>query len=112
MQAASDLFLGWTSFGDRHFYVRQLKDMKGSVDLATVRADGLGDYASICGWTLARSHARTGDPVAITGYLGGGDSFDRALVNFSVLYADQAEMDHAELRSAIDSGAIVAEEGI
>jgi uncharacterized protein (DUF2252 family) len=112
MQAASDLFLGWTSLGDRHFYVRQLRDMKGSVDLTAVQADGLGDYASICGWTLARSHARTGDPIAISSYLGGGDSFDRALVSFSQLYADQAEADHALLRSAIDSGRIEAQEGI
>jgi uncharacterized protein (DUF2252 family) len=112
MQAASDLFLGWTSLGDRHFYVRQLRDMKGSVDLTAVQADALGDYASICGWTLARSHARTGDPVAISSYLGGGDSFDRALVSFSQLYADQAEADHALLRSAIDSGRIEAQEGI
>lgn len=112
MQAASDLFLGWTSLGDRHFYVRQLRDMKGSVDLTAVQAEGLGDYASICGWTLARSHARTGDPVAIASYLGGGDSFDRALVSFAQLYADQAEADHALLRSAIDSGRIEAREGI
>jgi uncharacterized protein (DUF2252 family) len=111
MQAASDLFLGWTKYRTRDFYVRQLRDMKGSVDLSGVRAPGLTAYSALCGWTLARAHARSGDPVAISSYLGIGDSFDRALVVFSARYADQTELDHAKLRAAIDSGALEAVEG-
>ena len=111
MQAASDLFLGWTSFGDRHYYVRQLRDMKGSFDLEAARPSGLEAYVKACGWTLARAHARSGDPVAISAYLGRGDSFDRASVLFAHSYADQAERDHAVLRAAIDQGRIEAEEG-
>lgn len=112
MQAASDLFLGWTSFRDRHFYVRQLRDMKGSIDISNVSATALVRYGGFCGTTLARAHARTGDPVAIAAYLGNGDGFDRAIASFSHSYADQTEIDHAELREAIDSGRIEAVEGV
>ena len=108
MQAASDLFLGWTRYRNRDFYVRQLRDMKGSIDLTGVAPAALGTYSGVCGWTLARAHARSGDPVAISAYLGSGDSFDRALVSFATSYADQTEQDHALLRAAVDSGAIEA----
>ncbi len=111
MQAASDLFLGWTKYRNRDFYVRQLRDMKGSIDLTGVAPTVLSTYSGVCGWTLARSHARTGDPVAISAYLGAGDSFERALVSFAQAYADQTERDHARLRAAVDSGAIEALEG-
>lgn len=111
MQAASDLFLGWTRYRNRDFYVRQLRDMKSSIDLAGVAPAGLNAYSALCGWTLARAHARTGDPVAIAAYLGTGDSFDRAMVTFSQSYADQTERDHALLRAAVDSGSIEALEG-
>jgi uncharacterized protein (DUF2252 family) len=111
MQAASDLFLGWTRYRNRDFYVRQLRDMKGSIDLSGVAPTVLSVYSGVCGWTLARAHARSGDPVAISAYLGAGDSFDRALVSFATSYADQTERDHALLRAAVDAGAIEALEG-
>jgi uncharacterized protein (DUF2252 family) len=113
-QAASDIFLGWTKGVDatRHFYWRQLRDMKGSVDVTTVSPEGLLGYARACGWTLARAHARTGDPVAIAAYLGNGDSFDRAIVEFSERYADQNERDHTAFLEAVKSGKIEAIEGI
>ncbi len=111
MQAASDLFLGWTRYRNRDFYVRQLRDMKSSIDLTGVRSAGLDAYSALCAWTLARAHARSGDPVAVSAYLGNGDSFDRAIVAFSQSYADQSERDHSLLRAAIDSGAIEAIEG-
>ena len=112
MQAASDLFLGWTNFRERHFYVRQLRDMKGSIDLSKASPDLLVRYGGFCGTTLARAHARTGDPVAIAAYLGTGDGFDRAIATFAHAYADRTEIDHAELRAAIDSGMVEAIEGI
>ncbi|CAB4609244.1 unannotated protein [freshwater metagenome] len=111
MQAASDMFLGWTKFRERHYYIRQLRDMKGSADVATMTPTLLSSYAGVCGMTLARAHARTGDPIAISAYLGEGDVFDRAIASFSKDYADQTERDHAELRAAIDSGKIQALEG-
>ncbi|MBU6328439.1 MAG: DUF2252 family protein [Acidobacteria bacterium] len=111
MQAASDLFLGWTRYRTRDFYVRQLRDMKASIDLSNASAAGLDAYAALCGWTLARAHARTGDPIAIAAYLGAGDSFDRAIVTFAQTYADQTEQDQARLRQAIDAGRIPAIEG-
>lgn len=111
MQAASDMFLGWTRFRERHYYIRQLRDMKGSADVATMTPSLLASYAGVCGMTLARAHARTGDPIAISAYLGEGDVFDRALAAFSKDYADQTERDHAELRALIDSGKIEAIEG-
>lgn len=111
MQAASDLFLGWTRYRNRDFYVRQLRDMKSSIDLSGVRPAGLNAYSALCAWTLARAHARSGDPVAMAAYLGNGDSFDRAIVSFSQSYADQTEQDHALLRAAVDSGSIEAIEG-
>jgi len=111
MQAASDMFLGWSKFRERTYYIRQLRDMKGSADVASMSPSELGSYGAVCGLTLARAHARTGDPIAISGYLGEGDVFDKAIAAFSRDYADQTERDHAELRTAIDSGSIVAMEG-
>ena len=85
MQAASDIYLGWTKGVDvrRHFYWRQLRDMKGSVDVEAMIPLGLTYYARICGWTLARAHARSGDPIAIAEYLGETDAFDKSITDFS-----------------------------
>jgi uncharacterized protein (DUF2252 family) len=113
MQAASDIMLGWTKGLDqeRHFYWRQLRDMKGSFEIENTAPPDLIDYAQICGWTLARAHARSGDPVAITAYLGKGDTFDRAMVDFSRRYADQNEQDYEAFTKAIASGKLEATEG-
>jgi len=113
MQAASDIFLGWqrvTGMDEqrRDFYVRQLWDGKGSADLDTIDEGPLGLYARLCGWTLARAHARSGDRVAIAAYLGGGDAFDRAIAEFSSAYADQNERDYASMLAAVDEGRIEA----
>jgi uncharacterized protein (DUF2252 family) len=113
MQAASDIFLGWCpAVGldgrSRDFYVRQLWDWKRSAEVERLSPRGLEAYARICGWTLARAHARSGDRVAIAAYLGGGDSFERAIAAFSEAYADQAERDYEALLAAIDSGRIEA----
>jgi predicted alpha/beta hydrolase len=114
MQAASDIYLGWTKGADdnRHFYWRQLRDMKGSVEVETMDPVALGFYAGICGWTLARAHARSGDPVAIAAYLGEGDQFDRSITDFAQGYADQNELDHQAFVKAIRSGRLEALEGV
>ena len=114
MQAASDIYLGWTKGLDvnRHFYWRQLRDMKGSADVESMAPVGLNFYAGICGWTLARAHARSGDPVAIAAYLGEGDQFDRSITDFSQRYADQNELDHQAFATAIRSGRLEAHEGV
>jgi uncharacterized protein (DUF2252 family) len=114
MQAASDSFLGWCHVVGldgvhRDFYVRQLWDGKGSGDVEALTPPGMEVYARMCGWTLARAHARSGDAVAIGAYLGSGDAFERAIAEFSGLYADQNERDHAALLAAIDSGRLQAE---
>ncbi len=107
MQASSDIFLGWTRGpGGRDFYFRQLWDMKGSVDTTTIRPPGLGFYGSLCGWALARAHARTGDAVAIAAYLGTSDTFDGAIADFAETYADVNERDHAAYLAAIEAGRI------
>lgn len=113
MQAAGDIFLGWcTTVGldgrDRDFYVRQLWDWKRSIEIDKLTPRGLELYAELCGWTLARAHARSGDRIAIAAYLGAGDSFDRAICRFAEAYADQSERDHAALVDAIDSGRLEA----
>jgi Uncharacterized protein conserved in bacteria (DUF2252) len=95
LQTASDIFLGWAGDGTSHYYVRQLWDMKGGVDLDTLDPADLVPYARLCGWVLARAHARSGDAAAISGYLGSGDRFDRAVAAFAEAYADQTEADHA-----------------
>ena len=117
MQGASDIFLGWDSFtGDdglsRDFYIRQMWDWKFSVDIDTMTPEALGIYAEICGWTLARAHARSGDPIAMGAYLGAGDRFDRAMVEFAASYADQNQRDFDALTAAVASGAVDAVTGV
>ena len=114
MQAASDVYLGWAKGVNQshHFYWRQLRDMKGSVAVEGMTPLGLAMYANGCGWTLARAHARSGDPVAIAAYLGHGDAFDRSVLDFAARYADQNERDYAEFAGAVHSGRLPAEEGV
>jgi uncharacterized protein (DUF2252 family) len=114
MQAASDLFLGWIRDAEaRDYYVRQLRDMKGAVEIEELTGpDELASYGAVCGWALARAHARSGDPAAIAGYLGGGEPFDRAIEAFAADYADQTERDHEALVHAIRTGRIDAIEGV
>ena len=100
MQAASDLFLGWTRLGSTDYYIRQFRDMKLSVNLETLIPEGFIEYCRFCGWALARAHARSGDSAQISGYLGRSDVFDRAIATFAEIYADQTERDHAALVSA------------
>ncbi len=111
MQASGDIFLGWSSGGDHDYYWRQFHDMKGSADVATMSPRRLGLYATLCGWTLAHAHARSSDPIAISGYLGKGSVFDRALTEFAFTYADQNDLDFATMQAAIDDGQITAEQG-
>jgi uncharacterized protein (DUF2252 family) len=114
MQAASDIYLGWTKApdGSRHFYWRQLRDMKASADVESMTPPALTLYARICGWTLARAHARSGDPVATAACLGDSDAFDQSITDFSQRYADQNERDYQEFVTAIRSGRLEAREGI
>jgi uncharacterized protein (DUF2252 family) len=108
MQAASDIFLGWTSDGTHDFYVRQFRDMKGSVNLDVMTVSGFAAYARLCGHVLATAHARSGDIVAIGGYLGRGQQFDQAIAAFAHAYADQTERDHAALADAVRSHRVTA----
>jgi len=118
MQAASDVFLGWHRMNPapdgivRDFYIRQLRDWKFSLDTADMQPSGLSDYGEICAWTLARAHARSGDRIAISGYLGNSDSFDKAIGAFAAAYADQNERDYAALAEAADSGRVLAQKGL
>jgi uncharacterized protein (DUF2252 family) len=114
MQAASDIYLGWTKGLDvrRQFYWRQLRDMKGSAPVEAMSPVALTFYARTCGWTLARAHARSGDPVAIAEYLGDSDGFDRSITDFSERYADQNERDYQGFVKAIRSGRLEAVEGV
>jgi uncharacterized protein (DUF2252 family) len=112
LQAASDLFLGWTHAGPVDYYVRQLRDMKFGVPTSELAASDLTTYSSLCGWSLARAHACSGDPAKIGGYLGRGDSFDRAVAAFAFVYADQIERDFAALVTAAKRGTIPVERGI
>ena len=114
MQASSDIFLGWLHVArrKRNYYGRQLKDWKASAEIEQMRPDGMALYGRICGWTLARAHARTGDRVAIAAYLGSSDRFDQAILAFSTAYAEQNERDYAAVRDAAESGRIVAETGL
>jgi uncharacterized protein (DUF2252 family) len=118
MQASSDIFLGWVHVkagadGEpRDFYGRQLKDWKGSAETEQMLPTGMAAYGRLCGWTLARAHARSGDRIAIAAYLGKGASFDRAIVEFSHSYAEQNERDYKELAAAVKSGRITAEPGL
>ncbi len=111
IQAASDIFLGWTRSDRGHdFYVRQLRDMKIAIDIEDMSTSDLSGYSALCGWALARAHARSGDPATISGYLGKSDAFDRAIADFAVAYADQNERDHQALVAAVKSGRIKAME--
>jgi uncharacterized protein (DUF2252 family) len=114
MQAASDIYLGWTKVrgSDRHMYWRQLRDMKGSAHIEAMAAENLTLYARLCGKTLARAHARSGDPIAIAAYLGKKDRFDAAITAFSERYADQNEQDYAAFCAAIKAGRLEALEGV
>ena len=115
MQAASDAFLGWvTGTGERQreFYVRQLRDKKGSAEVEMMTPARLAIYGELCGATLARAHARTGDAAKITGYLGDDDTFDRALERFAVAYADQNDADYAAFTEAADEQRIEVERGV
>ena len=117
MQAASDVMLGWerivTIDGQkRDFYIRQLWDSKGSPEIELMDPSGLEAYGRVCGWTLARAHARSGDGIAVTGYLGGGEAFDRAMASFAETYADQNERDYRALQEAVASGRVAAQVGV
>ena len=118
MQASSDIFLGWLHVEagidgvSRDFYGRQLKDWKGSFEMEGALPQGMAIYGRVCGWTLARAHARSGDRIAIASYLGGGDAFDRAIAEYSVAYADQNERDYAALKAAVDDGRLTAITGM
>ena len=112
MQAASDIFLGWTELGSLDFYVRQLRDMKLSVSVEGLSESRFARYCELCGWALARAHARSGDPAQISGYLGSNDAFDRAIASFAESYADQTQRDHAALISAAQAGRIPTETGV
>ncbi|MEU2419718.1 DUF2252 domain-containing protein [Streptomyces sp. NPDC007851] len=113
LQAAGDIFLGWmTGPQGRAFYWRQLRDMKGSIEVAAMDPTGLRVYAALCGTTLARAHARSGDRIAIASYLGGTDTFDQAIADFALVYADRTTTDHAVLDAAVTAGVLSAVRGV
>ncbi len=117
MQAASDVLLGWVRTDGidgvtRDFYVRQMWDGKGSAIIEAMDPTTLATYGRLCGWTLARAHARSGDPVAISSYLGTSDRFDRSIATFAETYADQNDRDFAALRDAVEQGRVSAETGV
>jgi Uncharacterized protein conserved in bacteria (DUF2252) len=117
MQASSDIFLGWQRIPgrdgvDRDYYLRQLRDWKLSMPIEQFIPTGMGLYAGMCGWTLARAHARSGDRFTLAAYLGGSDKFDNAIADFAETYADQNERDYAELNEAVRSGRAEAKAGL
>ncbi len=117
MQATSDIFLGWEQgVGpdgvERDFYLRQLRDGKGSVVVEQMVPDGMAFYGRLCGQTLARAHARSGDRVAIAAYLGSSNRFDHAIADFAELYAEQNDLDHAALAEAAATGRVTAQSGL
>jgi hypothetical protein len=117
MQATSDIFLGWEGTNGidgvhRDFYLRQLKDWKGSLDPEVVRPTAMAAYGRVCGWTLARAHARSGDRIALAAYLGSGVTFDRAVAAFAETYADQNQRDFEALQRAVADGRITAKTGM
>jgi hypothetical protein len=118
MQATNDILLGWFRHdegfdGRAHdYYVRQLKDWKGSAEIEQMVPEGLAMYGRLCGWTLARAHARSGDPIAIGAYLGAGTSFDRAILEFSGAYAEQNDRDYQALIAAVQDGRVTAKTGV
>ena len=117
MQTVGDIFLGWVRVQGfdgvtRDFYLRQLRDWKGSAEVEAMVPQGMRAYGQLCGWTLARAHARSGDRVAIAAYLGSSPAFDHAVAEFAETYADQNERDHRALVDAIRAGRIAAETGV
>ena len=113
MQAASDIFLGWSSSSSgRRYYWRQFKDMKGSFDVTAFDAEGFGTYVGVCAGCLARAHARSGDAISISSYLGSGSVFDEATGQFAMAYADQTERDYQALADAVNKGQVLAQRGI
>ncbi|MGZ4246644.1 MAG: DUF2252 family protein, partial [Solirubrobacteraceae bacterium] len=118
MQATSDIFLGWLHVDagidgqPRDFYVRQLRDWKGSAEIEQMIPKGMAMYGQLCGWTLARAHARSGDRIAIAAYLGTSPRFDRAILQFSHAYADQNQHDYQQLTHAATTGHITAHTGL
>jgi uncharacterized protein (DUF2252 family) len=117
MQASSDIFLGWDQVEgidgvQRDFYIRQLRDWKGSVDTDVMIPQTMAIYGRLCGWTLARAHARSGDRIAIAAYLGSGKAFDTAIASFAETYADQNQRDYDALRAAAADGRIPVESGL
>ena len=109
MQAASDIFLGWARTMGHDYYLRQFRDMKVSAEIETFQSGTLVGYAKLCGWALARAHAKAGDAAMIAGYLGSNDQFDNALAQYSEAYADQAERDFKTFQAAISSGRLSTE---
>jgi hypothetical protein len=117
MQASSDIFLGWDQVEgidgvQRDFYIRQLRDWKGSVDTDVMIPPAMAIYGRLCGWTLARAHARSGDRIAIAAYLGSGKTFDHAIASFAETYADQNERDYDALKQAAADGRVIVESGL
>jgi hypothetical protein len=117
MQAASDMCLGWVRAqspdgGNEDYYLRQLRDWKMSAEIETMRPQSMEIYARLCGWTLARAHARSGDRIAIAAYLGNSTKFDNAIADFADTYAQQNEKDHAALASAVAAGNVEAQPGV
>jgi uncharacterized protein (DUF2252 family) len=112
LQTVSDPLLGWTAFDGRQYYVRQFRNMKGSVELLGIDAEALVDYAGVVGHLLAKGHARTSGASMIAGYVGGSPKLDAAMVRFARAYADQTEADHAALVRAVDRGLLPVERGV
>ena len=110
VQLSSDVLLGWSTIKDipEHYYWRQLKDMKASAEIGLLGARKFCDYVDACAWCLARAHARSGDPVAIAAYLGGGATFDKAMAEFAMAYAAQTMDDWEALKAAIEAGRVTA----
>ena len=108
LQATSDVMLGWGTDPTTgiHYFVRQLWDSKGSIDVTGLTPAGFNLYANYCGWALARAHARTGDSVAVCGYIGASERFGEAIADWATAYADQTQRDHAALLAAIERGAL------
>jgi len=116
MQAESDIFLGWTHVTgpdgvDHDYYIRQLKDWKFSFPIEQMLPPDLATYAGLCGWSLARAHARSGDRIALASYLGGSATFDQAIADFAETYADQNDRDYAALQAAVKDGRTKATTG-
>ena len=114
VQLETDVFLGWSTLADedRHYYWRQLKDMKASAEIGLLGAKAFTRYVDACAWCLANAHARSGDPVALATYLGSGSSFERAIEAFAIAYAEQTVADWEALKAAIADGKVEAQTGV